>query len=178
MLHAKTAVADGRWARIGSTNLNIASWISNFELDVAVENGEVAREMEAAYEQDLTRATEIVLGRHRRIQSAAGRRRFRRPRRATGSAARAAAGALRIGNTVGAAITNRRVLGPAEAGIMTGVALAFLVFALVGLWWPEAIAWPLVAFAVWMAFALIVRAGRLRRRQPPDEGGDFVHRDD
>ena len=26
MLHAKTAVADGQWARVGSTNLNLASW--------------------------------------------------------------------------------------------------------------------------------------------------------
>src|SRR5262249_45426442 len=34
MMHAKTAVADGRWARVGSTNLNIASWLGNCELDV------------------------------------------------------------------------------------------------------------------------------------------------
>jgi cardiolipin synthase len=27
MVHAKTAVADGRWARVGSTNLNLASWM-------------------------------------------------------------------------------------------------------------------------------------------------------
>ncbi len=38
MVHAKTAVADGRWARIGSTNLNISSWIGNWELDVVIEN--------------------------------------------------------------------------------------------------------------------------------------------
>jgi cardiolipin synthase A/B len=38
MLHAKTAVADGRWGRVGSTNLNIASWLSNCELDAMVEN--------------------------------------------------------------------------------------------------------------------------------------------
>ncbi len=31
MLHAKTAVADGRWARLGSTNLNVASWMGNWE---------------------------------------------------------------------------------------------------------------------------------------------------
>jgi len=61
---------------------------------------------------------------------------------------------------------------------MTGVALAFLVFALVGLWWPQAIAWPLVAFAVWMAFALIVRAGKLRRQPSAEESGESVHRDD
>jgi cardiolipin synthase len=29
MLHAKTAVADGHWARVGSTNLNLASWLGN-----------------------------------------------------------------------------------------------------------------------------------------------------
>ncbi len=29
-IHAKTAVADGHWARVGSTNLNIASWIGNY----------------------------------------------------------------------------------------------------------------------------------------------------
>ena len=38
MIHAKTAVADGRWARVGSTNLNVASWIGNRELDVVVED--------------------------------------------------------------------------------------------------------------------------------------------
>jgi phosphatidylserine/phosphatidylglycerophosphate/cardiolipin synthase-like enzyme len=38
MMHAKTAVADGRWGRVGSTNLNIASWMGNWELDVAVEH--------------------------------------------------------------------------------------------------------------------------------------------
>ena len=38
MMHAKTAVADGRWARVGSTNLNVASWMGNYELDVAVED--------------------------------------------------------------------------------------------------------------------------------------------
>ena len=43
MLHAKTAVADGRWARVGSTNLNLASWIGNYELDVVVEDEGFAR---------------------------------------------------------------------------------------------------------------------------------------
>ena len=38
MLHAKTAVADGRWSRVGSTNLNLASWMTNYELDVVVED--------------------------------------------------------------------------------------------------------------------------------------------
>ena len=29
MLHAKTAVADGRWSRVGSSNLNVSSWLAN-----------------------------------------------------------------------------------------------------------------------------------------------------
>ena len=47
MLHAKSAVVDGRWTRIGSTNLNISSWIRNWELDVVIDNTSVAERMEA-----------------------------------------------------------------------------------------------------------------------------------
>ena len=49
MLHAKTAVADGRWARVGSTNLNPSSWLGNWELDVSIEDETFARQMEAMY---------------------------------------------------------------------------------------------------------------------------------
>jgi cardiolipin synthase len=167
MLHAKTAVADGRWARIGSTNLNIASWLGNYELDVAVEDRRFARAMEEMYEEDLANATEIVLDSRRRVCST-GEHAHRRRAPAGGSAARAAAGALRIGNTVGAAIADRRVLGPAEAGIMTGVAIAFLLLAAIGVLWPLAIALPLALLAFWSAVSLLVRARELRaagRRQ-------------
>lgn len=54
MLHAKTAVADGRWARVGSTNLNVSSWFGNCELDAVVEDESFARAMEEMYLQDLT----------------------------------------------------------------------------------------------------------------------------
>jgi cardiolipin synthase len=59
-MHAKTAVADGRWARVGSTNLNLVSWIGNYELDIAVEDEGFAGAMEEMYLEDLTGATEIV----------------------------------------------------------------------------------------------------------------------
>jgi phosphatidylserine/phosphatidylglycerophosphate/cardiolipin synthase-like enzyme len=60
MMHAKTAVADSRWGRIGSTNLNLNSWVGNWELDVAIEDPSVARTMEEHYERDLSNSTEIV----------------------------------------------------------------------------------------------------------------------
>jgi cardiolipin synthase len=160
MLHAKSAVADGRWARVGSTNLNIASWIGNYELDVAIEDQGCARCMQQMYEEDLGNATEIVLGARHRVQRrgpAGGRR------GSGGRAARAAAGALRIGNTVGAAFSNRRTLGPAESGMMLSVALGFIGFAVLALLFPRAMIAPLALLALWIGITLLVRAWRLRR---------------
>lgn len=166
MLHAKTAVADGRWARVGSTNLNVTSWMGNYELDVAIEDSGFAGEMEAMYEDDLDNATEILLSPRNRVRptvpAARVRGRFR------GSASRAAAGALRIGNTVGAAITNHRVLGPAEAGIMAAVGLAILGLVAVAIMWPLAMVIPVCAIGAWVGVSLLVRAVLLRRAKRAD----------
>ena len=78
MMHAKTAVADGRWARVGSTNLNIASWFGNCELDAVVEDESFALEMEEMYLQDLTNATEVVLDAKRKVRAPRERRHRRR----------------------------------------------------------------------------------------------------
>lgn len=170
MLHAKTAVADGRWARVGSTNLNVVSWIGNYELDVAIEDAGFAAQMQAAYEEDLCNATEIVLSPRNRVRPAVALARSRRERgRLRGSASRAAAGALRIGNTVGAAITNHRVLGPAEAGIMALVALAILGMVAVAVLWPLAVVAPLALLGLWIALSLLVQAVRLKRQGVPEE---------
>ena len=166
MLHAKTAVADGRWARVGSTNLNISSWIGNYELDVAIEDAGFAAQMEAVYEEDLVHATEIVLSTHNQVLPAVARKRRKNRARGRfrGSASRATAGALRIGNAVGAAMTNRRTLGPAEAGIMAMVALVILAITVLTLLWPLAVVVPLGAIGIWVALSLLVRAFLLRRQ--------------
>lgn len=173
MLHSKTSVADCRWARVGSSNLNISSWIGNYELDVAVEDEDFAEAMQVMYEEDLLNATEIVLSARNRVRPATQRpRRSERPR--SGSASRAAAGALRIGNAVGAAITNRRVLGPAEAGTMAGAGLALLGLVAVVIAWPLILALPLGAIGVWMAVSFLVRAKELRaqhNQHPEDDAG-------
>jgi cardiolipin synthase A/B len=164
MLHAKSAVADRRWARIGSTNLNIASWFSNYELDVFIEDEAFAAAMADMYEEDLERATEIVLTLRKRVGvvSAGGRREH--PKRArSGSAGRAAAGALSIGSAVGAVLTNRRTLGPAEAMLLLYVGLALLGVAIVGVVWPRLLAIPLTVIAAVLAASTLARAFRLRR---------------
>jgi cardiolipin synthase len=171
MLHAKTAVADSRWARVGSTNLNLASWLTNYELDVAVENDGFAERMAAMYEVDLASATEIVLGRRSRVRAStaigiAGRRR----RALSGSAGRAAAGAMSVGAAVGAAFTRRRVLGPAEANLLVVVAFVLIAIAVVGVVWPWVLSIPIAAISAWVGVVMGLRALRLRRTRKTTPG--------
>jgi cardiolipin synthase len=159
MLHAKTAVADGRWGRVGSTNLNPASWMGNWELDIAVEDSRFAYALERMYEQDLTHATEIVLSARRRIANVYSQ--AQRRGRTAGSARRAAAGAIGIGSTLGAAMANRRTLGRAEARVLgaAGTLLLFLVAVVVA--WPWLLVGPAAIAGGWIAIATIVRALRM-----------------
>jgi cardiolipin synthase len=169
MLHAKTAVADRRWARVGSTNLNLASWIGNWELDVAVEDERFAATVEAMFLEDLTRATEIVLSSRARVRPRTPRSaRRRRREEGSGSAGRAAAGAIGIGSAIGAAITDHRALGPAEAKVMASGGIVLLALAVAGLIWPWLVAIPLSVIGGWVGLALLARARRLRRTASPD----------
>ena len=163
MLHAKTAVADCRWSRVGSSNLNISSWLANYELDVAVYDQSFGKRMEELYLGDLENSTEIVLAPHNRVRPVR-RDRPPYPGRPGGSASRAAASALRIGNTVSAALTNRRVLGASEAGVMAKFGTILLALALLGLAWPMAVAAPLAILGAWIGVSLLVRAWKLRLR--------------
>ncbi|HZP87339.1 MAG TPA: cardiolipin synthase B, partial [Burkholderiales bacterium] len=168
MLHAKTAVADSRWSRVGSSNLNLSSWLANYELDLAMYHEGVARKMEQMYLDDLTNATEIVLSRRNRVRSTRPPR-FPQLHSVRGSASRAAASALRIGNTVTAALTNRRILGPSEAGMMTKFGVVLTALALIGLVFPRALAIPFALLMGWIGIALLIKARKLRRRGTLDE---------
>jgi cardiolipin synthase len=169
MLHAKTAVADCRWSRVGSSNLNLSSWLANYELDLAVYDEKFGRQMEQMYLSDLTNSTEIILAAHNRVRPIR-QDRPPHPSAVPGSASRAAAGALRIGNTVSAALTNRRVLGASEAGVMAKFGAALLVLAVLGLLWPIVIAIPAAALGAWIGISLLVRAWKLRRAARSNEG--------
>lgn len=159
MLHAKTAVADGRWARVGSSNLNLSSWIGNCELDVAVENQDFAARMQRQYLEDLENSTEVVLPRQQRAR----RPRRHRPRRGTGSTSRAAAGAARLARSMRAVLTNHRELGNAEAGVLLTAGSILLAVSLLALVWPYLIAVPLVVLALWLSASLLLRGARAYR---------------
>ena len=68
MLHAKTTVVDGMWCRVGSSNLNLASLLTNWELDVVVEDAGFGRAAEQMFLRDLSTSREIHLSTRRARQ--------------------------------------------------------------------------------------------------------------
>jgi cardiolipin synthase len=170
MLHAKTAVADCRWARVGSTNLNVASWMGNWELDVAVEDHAFAQQMERMFEADLANARELVLGAPRR-RSAAGQDRLVGPNRGREGSAVATAGAIRLTNTVGVALGGYRVLGPAEANLLFPAALALIAIAIIAIVFPKVVVVPFAVACAWVGIALLLRSIQIRRARGRGETG-------
>lgn len=162
MLHAKSAVCDGRWVRIGSTNLNLTSWMTNWELDVTVEDVPFARLMEETYLKDLEGATEIVLDARHRVHSSAAMRAPVRQRH-RGSGARIAAGAVGLGSTAGAAITGSRPLSATEGRVIAKIGLTFLALGLIVGLFPRLLVFPLVGVLLWLGCGLLLRAWRLRK---------------
>jgi cardiolipin synthase len=172
MMHAKTAVADGCWSRVGSSNLNLASWIGNYELDVVVEDERFAMGMERMFLRDLRHATELILQPPRRkaaiplrgSQPSVQQRDRSGKVRGAGSASRAAAGALRIGHTVKAALGNQRILAPADARIVAVLGVLLLAAAAIAVRWPLVVALPTALAIGWGGVAFLTRAYELRRK--------------
>ena len=179
MIHAKTAVADSVWSRVGSSNLNLASLLGNWELDVAILDRQVAAEMEDLFIQDLQSSVELrvrsltaaSLGNrfvHRepvlderpvpnqREVEAARSARQRAPRgkrigRIVGRVARA-------GSVLGRALVGQRQVGREDRGWIAIIALFTLAVALVGLFAPRFVAWPLSFLLFWLGIASLFRA--------------------
>jgi cardiolipin synthase len=161
MLHAKSLVSDGRWVRIGSSNLNPSSLLGNYELDVLIEDSTLAESMARQFRLDIARSREVTRRRVRgpqrisaalptalaheepEIRVAPPRRSRREIRRRTVVALRTIAGNAR-----------RSVFLPIS-GLF--IALGLLFFAL-----PKATAYVFGALCGWLA----VGAGReaFRRR--------------
>jgi cardiolipin synthase len=79
LLHAKSAVIDGVWSSVGSTNLDWRSFLHNNELDAVVLGPAFAQQMVAAFQKDLSESQAIDLREwerrpvHFRIQESVGR---------------------------------------------------------------------------------------------------------
>jgi cardiolipin synthase len=61
MVHAKTAVIDGVWSTVGSTNLDLWSFIRDDEVNAIILGRDFATEMQAQFEKDLANSDQIYL---------------------------------------------------------------------------------------------------------------------
>jgi len=61
ILHSKTALVDGVWATVGSTNLDWRSFLHNHELDAVVLGADFGRQLQAVFDRDLAVSDQITL---------------------------------------------------------------------------------------------------------------------
>jgi cardiolipin synthase A/B len=61
VLHAKTAVVDGLWSTVGSSNLDWRSTTLNNEIDAVILGREFGTKMEAMFRRDLAASKRITL---------------------------------------------------------------------------------------------------------------------
>jgi cardiolipin synthase len=66
LLHAKTALIDGVWSTVGSTNLDWRSFLHNQELNAVVLGPGFAAQMRAAFDADVASSEQITLAAWRR----------------------------------------------------------------------------------------------------------------
>jgi cardiolipin synthase len=191
MIHAKTAVADGFWSRVGSSNLNLASLLGNWELDVAVTDLNFAREMEALFERDLESSVEVTLTNSARVAGIGIKERRAvermltpdledtlsptrtaareaRQRSFRGSQVSRFLGRLaRAATVLARALVGQRTVGREDTGWVTVWAAILLTLGIVGFLFPRVTAWPMALLSLMLGLAAIVRISTNRR--PPDE---------
>jgi len=83
--------------------------------------------------------------------------------RAREGSAIATAGAIRVGNTVSAALGGHRVLRAAEAGLLFGGGFGLLALATVVLLLPWILVVPVAIAAAWLGVTLIINGVKLRQ---------------
>lgn len=66
LLHAKTVVIDGVWSTVGSSNMDMRSFLHNREVNVIVLGSDFAAEMEAMFQRDVSEGNLVTLEKWRR----------------------------------------------------------------------------------------------------------------
>ncbi|OZI76123.1 cardiolipin synthase [Bordetella genomosp. 2] len=61
LLHAKTAVVDGVWSTVGSSNMDWRSFALNYEINAVILGPEFGAEMEALFDRDVAESTPVTL---------------------------------------------------------------------------------------------------------------------
>ncbi|HEU5259968.1 MAG TPA: phospholipase D-like domain-containing protein [Gemmatimonadales bacterium] len=169
MIHAKTMLVDHRWARVGSSNLNVSSLLTNYELDLLAEGADLCEALAAQFRRDLASSREIGL-QARRLPLPP--RLVGTPAAADGEAEGPDATHKRSGYELSAVtvVAVRRVAGGLRRAIASTAALACAGIGALLLLFPKVMSITLAAGAFWLALGFGLYAFERRRaRQNADE---------
>lgn len=61
ILHSKTALIDGVWSTVGSTNLDWRSFLHNYEVNAVILGAEFGRQVQAMFDRDMVESDAITL---------------------------------------------------------------------------------------------------------------------
>ncbi len=183
MIHAKTSVADGIWCRVGSSNLNAASLLGNWEIDAGVLDEGLAGQLEGLFLADLASSVEIILPSARgaereRLQGEAPvprssldpegslPQRLERELRSRGGGSTGwrLSDFVRAGSIFGDALAGHRPLGREDRTVLGTVSTAALVLAVLVALVPHWVGWVVAAALAWLGGTGSVRAYLEKRR--------------
>jgi cardiolipin synthase len=161
MLHAKTVVTDGRWVRIGSSNLNPSSLIGNYELDVLVEDPVLADAMERQFRLDIGRSREVSrrpLRGPRRISEALPTALTRKDPEVAGTRHRRSRREVRRG----AALVLRTIASNARRSVFLPLSAIFVALGILFFVLPRETAFVFGLICAWLAISAAREAFRRR----------------
>lgn len=180
MIHAKSSVADSRWCRVGSSNLNAWSLLGNWEIDIGVMDASFAGQLEGLFLADLASSVEIVLPGSRTIHTVVQTEGLPslEPIRKTslepegklterleammegGTAPRSwrLAHFVRAGASFSGALAGHRTLGREDRTILGTVSIMTLASAAVVGFFPRAFGWVVAGVLAWLGVVTGVRA--------------------
>jgi hypothetical protein len=122
-----------------------------------IDDASFALQMERQYLEDLSRSTEVVLDAKRRVSAP-------RPKGPHRSGRATAAGALRVGNALGAELIRHRILEPTEGRLMLAGALVLAALASLAAIFPRVAAYGQAAVLGWLALTFAWRGLKALRR--------------
>jgi cardiolipin synthase A/B len=61
VMHAKTAVIDGVFSTVGSSNMDWRSWVANNEINVIVLGNDFGKELEAVFQRDIEQSRPVLI---------------------------------------------------------------------------------------------------------------------
>lgn len=188
MIHAKTSVVDGTWCRVGSSNLNSASLMGNWELDVGVLDSELGQQLSGLFLADLASSAEIVLPGKTAVgggdvsdgggmsmesldpEESLPRRLEQRIRTMGQARGRLTlASVIRAREAFGGALAGNRSLGREDRTVLGLASAALLVIAALAALMPSVVGWVVVIASGWLGLTTGARAFLQARRARKEE---------